>query len=340
MADNKIKSKIMFHKGRNIVLYIINFNNKDLKLLKFSDISEIKQGLGTGDNYFYIRKSKERVYGNYDIVNRELILKPEELSDFSRRYTEFYKENQDVLGIDPEDYEERFYIPYDKGSESKIEEGWLPNYWVPTDYYIDWSKNSVERLKNLTIGERKKYYKEIKQITNKRDERIASRLQNIKFYFKNGITYSDTGYYAPTFRLNHSSVFDVMGMSIFTKYYSLEFCLGVLCSKLIKYLIKNFINNSVHTQVEGVKSVPFPFIDDSNQKLKEKIELLVLEIIHKQKIDKKYPYFIHEQKKIDNLVYKLYNLSNKDIQEVENWYRRRYPALVKRQEMIEKEMIK
>lgn len=340
MADYKITSKIIIHNGRKIRIYNLNFNNKELNLLKFSDISEVKQGLGTGDNYYYIRKSKDCVYGNYDIVDRETILEHEEFSDFSRRYTKYYKMNEDVLSIDPKDYEGHVYIPYDKGSESKVEDGWLPNYRVPTDYYINWSKKSVERLKNLTIGERKKYYKEITQIKEEKDKKIASRLQNVKFYFKKGITYSDTGYYAPTFRLNHSSVFDVMGMSIFTDYYSLEFCLGVLCSKLIKYLIKNFINNSVHTQVEGVKSVPFPFVDDSNKKIKEKIESLVLEIIDKQKSDEKYPYFIHEQKKIDKLVYKLYNLSENNIEEVENWYNRRYPILVKRQKQIEKEMIK
>lgn len=42
-----------------------------------------------------------------------------------------------------------------------------------------------------------------------------------------------------------------------------------------------------------------------------------------------YPYHLHEQIEIDKLVYKLYNLSEDDIKEVESWYARRYPKLAK-----------
>ena len=37
----------------------------------------------------------------------------------------------------------------------------------------------------------------------------------------------------------------------------------------------------------------------------------------------------NEQLEIDKLVYKMYNLNQEDIEEVENWYFRRCPKLVR-----------
>jgi len=43
----------------------------------------------------------------------------------------------------------------------------------------------------------------------------------------------------------------------------------------------------------------------------------------------------NEQIEIDKLVYKMYNLNDEDIKEVENWYFRRYPKLA---EVIENKL--
>ncbi|MHA1310805.1 MAG: Eco57I restriction-modification methylase domain-containing protein [Candidatus Helarchaeota archaeon] len=324
MNDQECDKHSFPSKNKSLLIYKIIFNGNRLNLLKFGDISIIKQGLGTGDNKYYIRKSNEKVYGNYKVVDKKLILNGEQLIEFSKKYRRYYEKTGDILGIDDNDYGGKKYIPYDKGAESNIKEGWLPNYWVPTNYYINWSKEAINRLKNLTIIDRERYYGKKDKIELFSSNKIASRLQNFKYYFKKGITYSDTGFYAPTFRLNHSSVFDVMGMTIFTEFYSLEFCLGILCSKLVKYLLKNYINSTVHTQVGGIKQIPIPLIDKDNKSIMYQIEDLVNKIIQKQHDDQKYPYFIYEQTKIDYLVYKLYQLSNEDINEIENWYKRRY----------------
>ncbi|MHA1268152.1 MAG: Eco57I restriction-modification methylase domain-containing protein [Candidatus Helarchaeota archaeon] len=331
MNDTTCKQLVISSKGFKIKLNCIYFNNKKLSLFKFGDISEVKQGLGTGDNRYYIRKTKNEIYGNYKIVDNNLVLKDWELLDFSKKYREYYNKYNDVLGINKNDYEGRTYIPYDKGGEAYIKKGWLPNYWVPTNYYIDWSEEAIKRLKTLTIAQRNMYYHGTKTSNKEFENKKASRFQNTRYYFKKGITYSDTGYYAPTFRVNHSSVFDIMGMTIFTNYFSLYFCLGLLSSKLIKYLIKNFINSTVHTQVEGIKSIPIPLIDECNESIMKKVEKLVLKIIEKQQQNPKYPYFNHEQILIDKLIYELYNLNENDIKEVENWYKRRYPEIIKYQ---------
>ena len=59
-------------------------------------------------------------------------------------------------------------------------------------------------------------------------------------------------------------------------------------------------------------------------------------IIEKQKKRNNYDYMINEQIEIDKLVYKMYNLDEVDIQEVENWYFRRYPKLAR---VIEKKLM-
>ena len=50
-------------------------------------------------------------------------------------------------------------------------------------------------------------------------------------------------------------------------------------------------------------------------------------IIIKQKAKTHYDYASHEQIEIDKLVYEAYGLNANDIEEVENWFIRRYPKL-------------
>ena len=41
----------------------------------------------------------------------------------------------------------KYILPYDKGGESDTDSGWLPNYYVPTNYFIDWSCDAVNFYK-------------------------------------------------------------------------------------------------------------------------------------------------------------------------------------------------
>jgi hypothetical protein len=58
-----------------------------------------------------------------------------------------------------------------------------------------------------------------------------------------------------------------------------------------------------------------------------KINLISKEIIEKQKSIPRYDYASHEQIEIDKLVYEAYGLNAEDVEEVENWYIRRYGKL-------------
>lgn len=86
-------------------------------------------------------------------------------------------------------------------------------------------------------------------------------------------------------------------------------------------LLKGNVNHTVNSQSDDNLEISIT--------LNVKNELLnyVQSIIHKQKQKPAYDYASHEQIEIDHLVYEAYCLNKDDIQEVENWYVRRYPKL-------------
>ena len=119
-------------------------------------------------------------------------------------------------------------MPYDKGGESDSDEGWMPNYWVPTNYFIDWSEWAVRRMKTLTTEERNR-----EQGKRGGKNRLCSRFQNSDTYFMSGITFSSRGIYSPSFRLNCGACYDKESSCIFPKTDSV-LLLSVLASRMVK----------------------------------------------------------------------------------------------------------
>ncbi|MBK8329297.1 MAG: hypothetical protein IPL09_07475 [Bacteroidetes bacterium] len=134
-------------------------------------------------------------------------------------------------------FEGRYIVPYDKGGESDSDDGLMPNYFVPTNYYIDWSSDSVKRMQNMTIADRIRLYNEDKTIQKHYEHTLASVKRNSQFYFVQGLTYSRTGVYSPTFRINSCSVYDVKGSFIEIAQDNL-LSLGLLSSRIVKFLVE------------------------------------------------------------------------------------------------------
>jgi hypothetical protein len=82
--------------------------------------------------------------------------------------------------------------------------------------------------------------------------------------------------------------------------------------------------NTVNTHVGAINPLPLPI---PSRELENTISTLVAQIVQKQKEKPDYDYQKHEQPQIDKLVYDLYRLDTALIQEVENWYARRYPKI-------------
>ncbi|HED37422.1 MAG TPA: hypothetical protein ENI76_04145, partial [Ignavibacteria bacterium] len=298
--------------GKKVEVRQIKFNNKLIELVRFGDIAEIKQGLATGDNKYYLfqnpgaRGSYKSIneYKEYLLTNRDLekIKNNEELR-LKVIEKGFHKSKNEKEFDEDLWFGGRYIVPYDKGGESDTESGWLPNYYVPTNYFIDWSQESVKRMNTLTIRQR----------DGKGKDKVCSRFQNSEYYFKEGITESRVGMYTPTFRIATDTIFD-SGCSNLFIFIDRLFVLGVLDSKLCKLFFKLNLDHTVNSQVDVIKEIPF--IISQNKKLIQ----LVKQIIAKQKQIPRYDYMSNEQKEIDEIVYQMYGLNADDIREVETWY--------------------
>ena len=130
-----------------------------------------------------------------------------------------------------------------------------------------------------------------------------------------------TGIFAPTFRKSEAGPYDHKSSSIFVEIHNVYIMLGILTSKLQRYLQKAFVNSTVEFGVDDMGSLPIPKNNVSA------IEKLVKSVICKQQLNPRYDYASHEQIEIDKIVYDAYGLNDDDINEVETWYARRYPKL-------------
>lgn len=301
--------------GKQVQVKSHFINNKHVSLLKLESISEIKRGMDTGKNEEYLYQNT-KARGNYSNINTVLnfIISPEELFEICKDDNTRKKIIKQGFALNKSDktgyyYNGKHIIPFDKGGESDAENGFIPNYYVATDYFIDWSNKSVKSL-----YERSGY------------SAAKANLRNPEYWLVNGITYSARGVYSPSYRLNSCSVFDSNGSSIFPikrSPKSTKFLLSIISSRLLKFFLKNYCGHTIASEVDELKELPIELNYDKNNLLIENIN----SIIQAQKTNPRYDYASHEQLEIDKLVYEAYGLNAEDVKEVENWYARRYPKL-------------
>jgi len=102
-------------------VYSVEFNGKELEMVKLGDVAEVKQGLATGDNYYYLRQSKEKIEGaarNYSVVDLDLVLREDELERIAN--DEELRKEIIEKGISKRPgnrryFGGRYFVPYDKG---------------------------------------------------------------------------------------------------------------------------------------------------------------------------------------------------------------------------------
>ncbi|PAU93714.1 restriction endonuclease [Aliifodinibius salipaludis] len=222
--------------------------------------------------------------------------------------------------------DQKKWVPYAKGGPYQK---WFGNDWL----VVNWAKDG----------------KEIKNMTDE-DGNQRSRPQNKEFYFREGITYSASGSKGVSFRhLEENHIFDVGGSSIFPlKENDISYTLALLNSSLAFYAA-NCLNPTVNTQVGDLKRVPFvkpssnleskvvkltenniainkevlsynlteknyngsPIMEFSNKKdLKDRIKAF---ISYKNKL---FTIQLLSEAVIDELIFKIYDLSEQDIEQV------------------------
>ncbi|MGD2091807.1 MAG: BREX-1 system adenine-specific DNA-methyltransferase PglX [Candidatus Aminicenantes bacterium] len=153
------------------------------------------------------------------------------------------------------------WYPYMKGGELKR---WYGNQ----DYIVNWGNNGKE-IKNFF-----------------KNNKLASRPQNIKYYFHEGVTFSSLTISNLSVRyLPKGFIFDAKGSSIFTESIDIYYLLGILNSKFISYLSK-VINPTIDFNVGDIAIIPFAEIDEKNN-IYSKIDADVGKCIFlRQKIEK------------------------------------------------------
>ena len=317
------KGTIMMNNVQTSFRYA-NINSQTIRITNVGLISDVKVGLQTGDNPRYLFQNPD-ARGSYRDINDYLscIVTDTDLRKISENERLRINIIQKGISIDDQGSERyfcgRYIIPYEKGGESDSDDGWLPNYSVPTNFYIDWSEQAVNRMRTLTMGQRKIENNEDKTV--KTPNKLCSRFQNSTTYFKSGICFSWTGVYCPTFRISPIGPYDHGASAIFVNVLNTEQLLGIISSKLVRYLSRTMINHTVNFGIEDIKKMPVAL--DTPYEIGDKVSA----IISKQRKDRYYDYASHEQLEIDKMIYAAYGLNEEDINEVETWFARRYPKL-------------
>jgi hypothetical protein len=145
--------------------------------------------------------------------------------------------------------------------------------------------------------------------------------RNPQFYFREGVSFSNTGIYSPTFRLSHGGVFDQTGSCIFSEVLSARALLGLLASSLMRYFVKSFINHGVHAQLDDLPVVLLT-ADEANQ-----LENATTKIVNALEADADFDY-TSLLADLDQLVFTIYRIDEDERSEISTWFRRHYPKLV------------
>ena len=137
--------------------------------------------------------------------------------------TDDEKEN----GIDPA---KKIYVPYDKGDKDG-------NRWyLETPFAIAWSKENVRFLKTDP----------------------KARFQGYKFYFREGLCWSDINTTFLKCRKKQSSINDVKSMSLFgmSDLVPEDYIIALINSALFSYYVDTFVNNTQTFQINDARQLP------------------------------------------------------------------------------------
>ncbi|MFX1255521.1 MAG: hypothetical protein ACFFCZ_28215, partial [Promethearchaeota archaeon] len=259
---------------------------------KFEELREhIEGGVGlqTGDNLSHLvitKNSKlwKKLQGSSKIETYR-VMDSDKIADLSVVGEERLRTYQ-TSGIKGE----RFLVPFVRSADSR--------YWGTAGWYIDWSNESVEQIKN----------------------RSSARFQNTELYFRRGfVTNAHHGilkatlveYSIPAVNTNLYSGIDL----------ETEVLLGYLNSKLASFFLGKIINTSLggmsgHATPEDIRRLPIRLpIDDRTEKIFQmlKAELIknVTLIIDQLKKDPQADIsFVQET--IDSLVFEWFEFTEKD----------------------------
>ncbi|MBM3266130.1 MAG: hypothetical protein FJZ01_00650 [Candidatus Sericytochromatia bacterium] len=267
---------------------------RDIRLVRLGDIAATPHGISTGQNARYVR-AVPGISGRYLPLEPRMAMPPGRLESLTEA-----EKRGGVAG----DWEDGTgcYVPFDKGAAADAGAGWLPNYFVPCGYYLNWAEGALADMR--------------------RNPGFAWK--NSRYFFRRGLTFSVSGAYAPTFRLGAGGVFEAKSSGLFCDVLPPELLLAILCSRVARYLFKVFIKHSVDTSGADVARFPLVLPDPA---VRDRMIALVGQIIAAQRRDPAYPYQHREQPELDALAARAYGLSDEEVAEIDAWFAARYSKL-------------
>ncbi len=184
----------------------------ELCFTRLGDVGRAPHGISTGDNKKYIRV-EAGVQGSLPQIEDWMRMPVEEMSKLTER--------EKTEGVDKDWIQKSgCFVPIEKGGESDAGEGWLPNYFAPTQYLINWAHGAIKDMRS--------------------NKGVAWK--NEKYFFRAGLTFSISGIYAPTFRLNSSGVFEAKGSGVFCIFYREKFYSGFFVAPMRDIFSKASLN--------------------------------------------------------------------------------------------------
>jgi len=270
--------------------------------VKLWQIAHVRQGLSTADDPCFLRKSPWVVANarrrNIKNVNMNCTIESANLAGLSK--------DQKKLGIEVLDPQsDKYFIPFDKGGEQNTEEGEFRSFWSPVDYWIDWSQKSVNKLRKRALPSNPKN---------------RAYLRNEQFYFQMAIRFTRAGLYAPMYEQSFGGIFSDKGCLIIPFETAISnYLLGYLCTDVSRYLCKNFIQHGVMTEIEGIRQMPIPV---PSKELYDTVTAKVALLIEERKRG-------NRGSSIEEEINKLFAahivLSKVEEEEIQTWFKRRYP---------------
>jgi hypothetical protein len=292
--------------GLPVVAYDVKLNARNFRVFKLGDkytgmgrtrrwlnrgLFQVLSGIKTGNNAKYLRLLSDDAQKSFAPVDDSKFLEDEDAIALP--------EEQRLTGITGR----RCFVRFEMGMPADTDSGLLPCYHQePSQIAINWSREGYAAMR----------------------AEDRSDLANADYRFRpfdEQISFSFAGIYCPTFRRANAPVFLNAAPRIFLRpgFANAEW-LGILNSKLFRYLARELVNHTVNFGVDDIKEVPVqPHI--------EGVAAEVSKILRQQSSNPRYDYASNEQVEIERLVYAAYGLNEADIREVEEWYARRYPKL-------------
>lgn len=311
-SDNELENQVQratfdFPTVGKVKGFKIKRGETDVPIVKLWQLAQARQGLATADDPHFLRKTKGVIPNARRKYTKDVDVRLTVSQSSLSELTEEEKRNG-INVVDPQ--RTRHFVPYDSGGEANVSEGELRSFWCDVDYWIDWSESAVSLLKKRD---------KLKSGTPKKP-----RLNNFNDYFKKGIVGTITGLYAPTYRMGFGGVFGQKANLLLPFQPNIaDYMLVILSSKLLRYFAKGFISSSVDFSTENIRHLPIAV--PTIEQLKEGSIICEEAIAFRQSSKDSKNTEDSITTMIDEFVYKLYQIPKEDQEEIEAWFKRRYP---------------